>query len=149
MDEAPRETWTFFGKHQCRVEPPDVYFSRLNGDVSADDMRTQLEMLGQLAERTGKGVFWLCDVHNMGTLSQAARRLAAEASKTHLRTALCGSAIFGASFTTRVMVTLLARAIRVLNPSKTRPIAFVETESQARAFLTEQRNARSNASVSV
>jgi hypothetical protein len=122
-----------------RFEPPDLYIIRMNGDVSADDMRMQIDALRAIAQRTGGGVFWLCDVTQMGALSPEARRTAAEASKKGVQDVLRGSAVFGASFATRVMVGLMVRAVRILKPGKHRPLAFVETEAEARAFLDEQR----------
>ncbi len=139
IGKLPAEEWSSFGHHQHRFEPPDLYFSRINGDVSADDMRTQIEALRACSERAGHAIFWLADVRKMGALSAEARRAAAGASSTEVRAALAGSAIFGAGFSTRVMVNLLARAIRALNPTKLRPLAFVETEEEARAFLDKHR----------
>jgi len=137
MREPPGEDWAFFGKHQHRFEPPDLYFIRMHGDVSADDMLAQIDALGALSKCSEHGIYWLCDVRNMGALTQEARRAAAGAGKGELRSVLRGSAVFGAAFSTRVMVTLLARAVRLLNPSKLRPLAFVETEAEARAFLVQ------------
>ncbi len=147
MFEPPRETWTFFGKHQHRYELPDIYVCRMNGDVSGPDMLAQLDALRWIHQRTKRGIYWICDVRAMGTLSPEARKAAAAASSTDLRTVLCGSAVFGAAFGTRVMVTLLARATRLLNPSRARPIAFVETEAQAWAFINELRRAENRPSV--
>lgn len=135
MREPPGEDWTFFGTHQHRFEPPDLYFVRTNGDVSGSDMLAQIEALRALAPIVKQGIFWLTDVRNMGALTAEARRAAAAASSGELRTVLRGSAVFGASFGTRVVVTLLARAVRLLNPLKSRVLAFVETEAEARAFL--------------
>ena len=137
MREPPGADWTFFGKHRHRFEAPDLYFVNMRGDVSAEDMQAQLEALGSLGRRSQCGIFWLCDVRDMGALTQEARRAAAGASKGELRSVLRGSAVFGAAFSTRVVITLLVRAVRLLNPSKLRPLAFVETEAEARAFLVQ------------
>jgi len=135
----PTEEWSLIGKHQVRFEPPDVFFARIDGDVSADDVRMQLEMLHALAKRVGHPIYWLTDVRNMGTIASEGRKAMAAASSTEVRDALAGSATFGAGFSKRVLVTLMARAVRVLQPGSSRPLAFVETETQARAFLDEQR----------
>jgi hypothetical protein len=139
MGKPPTEEWSFVGKHQHRFEPPDLYFCRLDGDVSKDEILAQIYALHALAQRAGHSIFWLADVRNMGILTAEARRAAASASSTEVRTALRGTAIFGAGFSTRVMVTLLSRAVRLLDPSKLRPLALVETEAEARAFLNEHR----------
>jgi len=137
MHALPGEDWTFFGKHQHRFEPPDLYFVRTIGDVSADDTLTQIDALQSLWKRTGHSLFWLADVRKMGAFMPEARRVMAQASKTDVREALRGSAVFGAAFSTRVVITLLVRSVRLLNPSKLRPLAFVETEDEARVFLVQ------------
>lgn len=135
----PTEEWSFFGRHEHRFEPPDLYVSRLDGDVSADDVRVQLDALLALARRAGHAMYWLADVRNMGTIAPEGRRAMGAASSTEVREALAGSATFGAGFSKRVLVSLMARAVRVLHPEKSRPLIFVETEAEARAFLDEQR----------
>lgn len=83
----------------------------------------------------------------MGLLTPEARRAAATASSTEVRAALRGSAIFGAAFGTRVMMTLLIRAVRVLNPSKLRPLIFAPTEAEARAFIEQCRRPEKRISI--
>ncbi|WP_170229400.1 hypothetical protein [Polyangium fumosum] len=104
-----------------------------------EDMRTQIEALRALGERTGGGLFWIADVSAMGSLTPQARRAAAAHEFADVRDVLRGSAVVGASFTTRVVATLLIRAVRSLEPHKIRPVAFVETEAEARVFLKAYR----------
>ena len=138
--QPPDEEWVSFGPHRHRFEPPDIYYSCIHGDVSGPDMLTQIHALKAISERVGQSVFWLSDVRKMSALTPEARQATAKVSKsTDVRVALRGSAIFGAAFTTRVLVTLMVRAVRALNPDKLRPLAFVETEAEARAFLAVQR----------
>lgn len=140
--EAPGTEWLFFGKHRHRFESPDIYYSCIDGDVSGSDMLAQIHALKGISERQGHSIYWLADVRRMGSLTPEARQATAKVSKTtNIRAALRGSAIFGAAFTTRVIVSLMVRAVRALNPDKLRPLAFVETEAEARAFLALQRDA--------
>jgi len=134
------EEWSPFGSHWHRFEPPDLYFSRVNGDISGEDMLTQIDAMQKLAERLGHPIVCLSDVRNMRVFSPQARQAAAGMSATEMPAALRASAVFGAAFTTRVMVSLLVRAVGVLNPKTIRPLAFVETEAEARAFLDKHRN---------
>lgn len=139
MRVPPSEQWTPFGTHLHRFEPPDLYIVRMQGTVLGDDMRSQIEALQALAERTGGGIFWMADVTAMGALTPEARRVAAAKEHEEVRAVLRGSAVVGASFTTRVMASLLLRAVRALRPDTGRPVAFVETEAEARAFLDPHR----------
>lgn len=143
----PSDRWEPFGAHLQRFEPPDLYIVRIRGNVLGEDMRAQVEALQALAEHTGGGVFWIADVSEMGSLTPQARRMAAAEEFAGVRTLLRGSAVVGASFTTRVVATLLIRAVRALEPRRIRPVAFVETEAEARAFLEPYR--RHEAGVSV
>ncbi|HVK68960.1 MAG TPA: STAS/SEC14 domain-containing protein [Polyangium sp.] len=147
MRLPPSERWEPFGTHLHRFESPDLYIVRIRGNVLGDDMRTQIEALRALAGRTGGGIFWIADVSAMGTITPQARRAAAADEFADVRELLRGSAVVGASFTARVVATLLVRAVRSLNPRRIRPVAFVETEAEARAFLNEYR--RPGAGVSV
>jgi hypothetical protein len=139
MLEVPGTDWTYFGKHHHRFEPPDIYYCVLDGDVSADDMKAQIFGLQSLSEKAQRPIFWLSDVSKMGNLTLEARRAAGLASSTEVRAALLGCGVFGAAFGTRVMVGLLVRAARALNPNRVRPLALVATEAEARAFLEECR----------
>lgn len=135
MLEVPGQEWTSVGKHQHRFELPDLYVVQTIGDVSESDMVSQINALRALAPVVKQGIFWLADVRHMGAFNPAARRAAAAAGSSDLREVVRGSAVYGASFGTRVLVTLMSRAVRLLNPSRSRPVAFVETEAEARAFL--------------
>ncbi|MDI1478858.1 STAS/SEC14 domain-containing protein [Polyangium sp. y55x31] len=143
----PSDRWEPFGTHLHRFEPPDLYIVRIRGNVLGEDMLAQVEALQALAELTGRGVFWVADVSEMGSLTPQARRVAAADEFAGLRAIHRGSAVIGASFTTRVMATLLIRAVRVLEPHRSRPVAFVETEAEARAFLEPYRRHGAGASV--
>ncbi|MDI3288209.1 STAS/SEC14 domain-containing protein [Polyangium sp. 15x6] len=135
MRVPPSERWEAFGTHLHRIEHPDLYFVRIRGDVLGDDMRTQIAALRALAKRSGGSVFWMADVTAMGTVTTDARRATAAHEFAAVRASLGGSAIIGASFTARVVSTLIMRAVRALEPHGIRPVAFVETEAEARAFL--------------
>ncbi|MDC3983600.1 STAS/SEC14 domain-containing protein [Polyangium jinanense] len=111
----------------------------MRGDVLGEDMRSQINVLRALAKRTGDGVFWMADVTAMGTVTTEARRAVAANEFLGVRESLRGSAIIGASFTARVVSTLMMRAVRALEPTRIRPVAFVETEAEARAFLEQFR----------
>ncbi|MDI1451334.1 STAS/SEC14 domain-containing protein [Polyangium sp. 6x1] len=146
MRVRPSEQWQPFGTHMHRFEPPDLYIVRVRGNVLGDDMRTQIEALRALSQYTGGGIFWIADVTAMGALTPEARRAAAGGGHDDVRAILRGSAVVGASFATRVVATLLLRAVRALKPDKHRPVAFVETEAEARAFLAPYRKHGAGAS---
>jgi hypothetical protein len=139
MYEPPSERWKPFGSHMHRFEPPDLYHTRMDGEVSEDDVRTQFEAIRTLSKHAGHTIFWMSDVRKMGSFTTEARRAVAEETRKDALAGIRASAAFGASFPTRVVVTLLLRAIRALKPAKARPYAFVDTEAEARAFLDEQR----------
>lgn len=122
-----------------RFEPPDVCSIRMNGDVTGSDIRALLDIARMVAKRTDCGIYWLADLRSMGTVTSDARRAMIGDGLAERREWLRGSAAFGATFTTRVVADLMIRAIRALDPTRYRPVAVVETEAEARAFLDEHR----------
>jgi hypothetical protein len=119
-----------------RWEPPDTCFLVLVGDVSGEDMRRLIAAaLAQTASMTY--TFGLIDMSRLGAVAPEARLVAKnEATAIPMR----GTAVFGASFHHRVIATLINKAGSILKKDH-QPIAFFATEAEARAWLTERREA--------
>jgi hypothetical protein len=83
-------------------------------------------------------VFLLMDHSNVDSISAEARKVALEATQD-LR--IAGGASFGASFTVRVLVSLLARAHSIFWGEDAKVIRFFRTEAEARAWIEERRRA--------
>jgi hypothetical protein len=120
-----------------RFEPPDICLLVVVGNVDASLMRRMTEDLRRVAD--GKThVFLLMDHSNVDSISAEARKVALEATQ-NLR--IAGGASFGASFTVRVLVSLLARAHSIFWGEDAKAIRFFRAEAEARRWIEERRRA--------
>lgn len=121
------------------LEPPDVLFWQVVGDISEAEMLRLRAAARSLS--VGKPyVLSLVDLSRIGTVSAGARKASIDPEPV---APLLGTAIFGASFTSRVVAQLVSRAGALLLKLKDRPndssIHFFATEELARAWLVERR----------
>jgi len=137
MDAAESEGWRSIGRHAYRFEPPDVYFVRVIGSISGDEMRRMLEVARELAARAGDKVIWLEDISQLGDVSPEARKMAASMTSTP---SVRATVLFGGSFHQRVVANLVIQASKLLRTKRLNlPIVFLATEAEARAFIERLR----------
>ena len=122
------------GAHLLRFEPPDLYHITLVGDLSMAEL-TALGDIVAPVERSQQ-IFVLADMRRFGTLSPGVRKV-----EMYHYPGPHAVAFVGASFTARVVTTLLSKAFRVLHPETKRRSAFFDTEAEGRAFLDTIRRA--------
>jgi hypothetical protein len=127
--------FAYSGPGRLSFEPPDVVHVATVGDVSGEEMSALLREMGRLAAGCGH-FFLLNDVSKMGTLTPEGRKRATEEVDA---LALRGIAVYGAAFSQRVVATLMARLLNMFARASDRPIAIVETEAQARAWIARRR----------
>jgi len=131
--DAPRE-FLLDGNHLVIFEPPDfvhVVWSGLDdGPKHIYDFHEKLEALG-----SGRRMLVLMDTSNTRGLPSESRKAAVEDPRAKYIGAL---AILGAPFPVRVMVTMLHKAMRIIQKDN-RPTAFFEDEASARVWLYAQR----------
>jgi hypothetical protein len=119
-----------------RWEPPDVVFVAVNGDVSVDEARRLIAEIRPLLLDKPR-VFFISDFRRCGAVPPDARAVTRGVIKgTNVR----GTAVFGASFHVRVVMTLIYKAAKLLNNyDDSNPLFFCDTEAQARAWIEERR----------
>jgi hypothetical protein len=81
-------------------------------------------------------IFVLVDISRLGQVTPAARTATTKRKKT---TKIGGAAFIGASFQLRVVVTLVVKAASLLRKASQIPLAFFESEAEARAWIEERR----------
>ena len=136
----PLERWErTFGDHTMSLEAPDILILRIKGDLEEAHVGPIREELNRVC-RELPYVFGLVDMSRMGTITASARKAAAaQRNPPNL-----SNAVFGASFTQRVLIQLVIKAVRVLR-GVAPTMGMFETEVEARAWIHEQRRARSQA----
>jgi hypothetical protein len=104
------------------------------GDIQEPEMR---ELIVKLREHWRRHPYTLsiCDLSRFDSVSPAARKLFADASHD-MNTR--GSALYGASFQTRIIATLVMKAASLLS-KRDNPMLFCETEAEAREWLNQKR----------
>ncbi|CAN96743.1 MULTISPECIES: STAS/SEC14 domain-containing protein [Sorangium] len=108
----------------------------IEGDISEEIARSLCAVFRRVSE-SGREVFVLADARRVGTLTAAARSAMAE----ELRGVRFGGvAVFGASFSVRVVTTLASRSVQFFT-GEVYPMAFFDTEDEACAWLLAQRDA--------
>lgn len=134
MSEQTTDGWQSNGKHLERFEPPDIFHSRVRGDVDAPDILETHKRILRYTRELGRPLFWVADLSQVGRILPAARRVDTPALE------LRALVIVGASFQQRVVVTLGITAHRILfRRLLSMPIEFCATEADARAWCECER----------
>lgn len=102
-----------------------------NGNVTAEDMQGIFSIVEKMIERHGR-YGTLVNAANMGRIAPGARQVIGQRPLTS-RT--FGTSVFGASFVTRTVMTLVLRALQLVGRGA---IAgeFFKTEAEARDWIT-------------
>ena len=112
----------------------DLVYTINEGPIDLAMTKGYLEQVDPIIAQYGR-VFMLTNAKDNFAMTSEARRYVAEWAKTHTFTA---SAFFGAGPLSRAMYMLLVRAMQLLGKSRDN-LAFFATESEARAWIDEQR----------
>lgn len=138
MTAANESEWHSIGQHLVRIELPDIVHVRLRGDVT----RSQIE--GILAferdvPRPEKGFFSLMDVFDAGRPNLEILRSADIVKQIQQYRAMV---YYRAQFKHRTVLEIVQKINRTLNLSLSLvPLVAFATETQARAWIAEQRQA--------
>lgn len=121
------------GAHILRFEPPDLYLSIRNGDVSVAEMSDTTDEINRFAE----GKRWILAIIPMkrhGATSMAARN-----HLLRITPLLRGAAYVGASLQQRMAITGVTGDRNAPRKGADAPTTFVATEEEARAWIAARR----------
>lgn len=122
-----------FGKHELYHES-DLVISRVKGVVTLADVQQLLSCFDEVLARHGHALL-LADNAQFTSIDADARRLGARWATGK---PVLGMATYNAGLAARTLLTLIMKGINLVSP-RPLPFAFVKTESEARAWLAEQR----------
>jgi len=114
-------------------ESPATCFVTYVGDLDADVV-AQVNVALEETVRNQKYVDLLVDLSRTGHVSEGVRRLAVGGM---LALNPRATAVFGADFHLRVVVSMITKAIRLLHVDLRGQIKFFEREADARAWLAD------------
>ncbi|WP_437327514.1 STAS/SEC14 domain-containing protein [Sorangium sp. So ce381] len=119
-----------------RDHPDGIVRVAVHGEVTEDRVRAILGAIRRVAE-SGRDVLVLADARHMGPVSAPARKAVTEEMRGARVDAV---ALIGASFSMRVVVTLLAKGVQMLT-GRHYPQQFFDTEGEAHTWLLARRDA--------
>ncbi|WP_169796417.1 hypothetical protein [Chondromyces crocatus] len=132
------QCWRRMRAFDVRMEPPDLFQSRMIGDLEEADVHVFHDLM--YAERSRHGrLIWLADCSRLGDLDPGARRTVGQRDFGHLFWAVI---IHGANFRQRVLVTMMFHAARLLSRDKDRKdlqLHFVPDEAAGLCLVEELR----------
>jgi len=115
------------------VELPDILHLHLNGDVERDHFMAFYGLMNSVLSPVR--MYILRDARNGGLVTPDARKYIASNLNVERVAAIV---TYGASFHSRTVLTMLSKAMRILN-SSVPETAFFETEAEARAWIAAHR----------
>ncbi|MDI3282180.1 STAS/SEC14 domain-containing protein [Polyangium sp. 15x6] len=121
------------GSSRMCFEPPNTCFVTYVGDLDADVVARMNAALEETV-RHRKHVDLLVDLSRTGQVTELVRRHAVGGM---LALNPRATAVFGADFHLRVVVSMITKAIRLLHVGLRGQIKFFEHEMDARAWLAE------------
>lgn len=127
------------GGHTATREEPDLLRIRLTGSLSPDEVRTLVQADRALWRERGYSLV-LLDAREAGSFDAAARQASFDEAKRdpgYLGT----TAVFGLSGSLRVLLNLVANALRLLKDQDDEMRCFL-SEADARAYLKTRRAVR-------
>jgi hypothetical protein len=134
IQDSSSSTEGQIGRHVNRFIPPDVCYVKISGDVDDEDGRE----LNRQQYEIGKdidGLFFLCDLAELESVSPGTRKGAAEVQKN---LAIAGIVIVKAPLKARIFAKLLLTASSLLRGEKM-PVMFVDTEEEAWVWIERRR----------
>ncbi len=135
-DERTNPANLIAGKHVTYFEEPDIIFMSFGGSATTED---SLELLRrQIDMAKGKSIlFFLIDAERLDNIAPEGRRAVAETLK---EIPLRGMAVIKAPLKAKVVTKLVITAINLFRrDSNLNPIAFFDTEDEAREWLSSRR----------
>lgn len=131
---------TLHGMEPLKIGPTHIYiegdlvYSVANGVTPLEYAKRYLDIAAEVGAKHGH-ILLLTDVTRGFGLSPEVRQYTAEWAKSHR---IKASALFGANSTTRAMLTLVTRAMKLISRSEDNT-RFFATEAEARAWLDPYR----------
>jgi hypothetical protein len=120
------------GSHVFRFEPPDIIFTKIEGILSADDVRAICDEVSYVS-RSQNLLFTVTDMSSMAGIAPDARGAVRNLPVVH------GVAIVGVNFQLRLVLQFINKAYTMWKRGADAPMVFYATEAEAREWVAERR----------
>ena len=132
----PEDTEWTFGKHRLTLECPDVLRIQIRGSIKPEEAEECCRLLFDIGDRYGP-VYAIADLRDAAYISQKTRAIFSRPERPYPYRSFV---MYGAPRPIGAFVKLMVTAGRVLMPSSFLfPATYVSTETEARAYIAEQR----------
>jgi hypothetical protein len=124
------------GRHVTYFEEPDILYLQMDGPVSEEEgmeINRRHREFGQGKQR----LFFLVDLFNLESIHPAVRKDTGNIVK---ELPIRGAALYNASLKAKVVAKLILTAANLFRKEEDKmPIAFFDTEQEARAWIDSRR----------
>lgn len=128
------EPYHYVNRHRLRFVPPDVMRIWWDGASTLEDFKGILEY-GERRMGARKH-FVIADFSQATTIEPEARKQAAKDSRVQR---IAGTAVIGTTFHVRVILSLIVKAVELIQPGKQGPMRFFETDREAYEWIAQER----------
>jgi hypothetical protein len=122
------------GKHTNRFIPPDVFYLRIVGEMNDEEGRAVNKEHYEIG-KTVDGLFFLCDIDQLESVSPATRKEAVEIQK---KLNIAGAVVLKAPLKARIFAKLILTATNMFRAEKM-PVMFVDTMEEAWVWIEKRR----------
>ena len=122
------------GKHTNRFIPPDTFYLRIVGEMN-DEEGKEVNRQHYEIGKTVDGLFFLCDIDQLESVSPSTRKEAVEIQK---KLNIAGAVVLKAPLKARIFAKLILTATNMFRADKM-PVMFVDTVDEAWAWIEKRR----------
>lgn len=141
MTNATFEAETIMvGRHEFRFIPPDRIRIAFCGDFDLPHAEPYLDFVYGCSEKCGGLLYAAYDLSDIGQITPSLRQRLVQVDRPYPCAAV---AVFGATISTRAVVTMVLAAARILKPNHVAfPHKFVDSFDEANAWFDELKGKR-------
>lgn len=122
------------GKHTNKFIPPDTFYLRIVGEMNDEEGREVNRQHYEIG-KTVDGLFFLCDIDQLESVSPQTRKEAVEIQK---KLNIAGAVVLKAPLKARIFAKLILTATNMFRAEKM-PVMFVDTVDEAWAWIEKRR----------
>lgn len=128
------ETQLQFGPHRVHFVPPDMFRVFWHGEATAEHIACLFDFSARMVQN--RRYFVIADLKGLTSASAEGRKLAAKDPRTLQIGAL---AMLNGNFQTRVVVTMMQRALQIFSKGHAAKMLFFNAEADALAWIDSER----------
>jgi SpoIIAA-like len=135
MESPVPDGWQPNGPHWICFEPPNLFLSRMQGEVRREQVERTFQTMQEKIDEIGP-IYWIANISGMGKLTTDAKTVKGPPGRVHDPKNVLGVAIVGSTFHLRIVAQLAIKANRLLRGDRSPlNVEFFSNEDEARAWV--------------